>query len=177
MPKWILLTVLATAFACERDRGTEGTEGAVGAERDGSELGQDTRELGRDIEQGAERGAEGVEEGARDLGEGAEREWEEHNVQGEQGQQQGAQQGQGQQGAQGQAGAQNSQLQQQVKQSLDDADLSTSVENIQVMATRDGKVTLQGNVASEQERSRIGELVRQTSGVTEVDNKLQVSGQ
>lgn len=38
MPKWILLAALIAACGCERDRGTEerpGTEGAVGAERDG----------------------------------------------------------------------------------------------------------------------------------------------
>jgi len=39
----------------------------------------------------------------------------------------------------------------------------------------DGKATLRGHVSSDDEKSRIEDAVKQVSGVTSVDNQIQVN--
>lgn len=171
MSKWILVAMLAAApLACERDRGTEETGGEVGAER---------REVERDVEKGAEKteregrsaaeeigeGAEdvgrGVREGAEDVGQDVEREWKERT--------------QGTEGptAQDQRGEKNRELVQKVRQRLMAADLSFVAQNVQVIA-ENGTVTLRGNVSSAEERDEVGRIARGTTGVQQVNNRLEI---
>jgi len=51
--------------------------------------------------------------------------------------------------------------------------LSTTAKNVKVI-TRDGKVTLRGPVKTEEEQKAIGDLARGVTGVTSVDNQLEV---
>jgi osmotically-inducible protein OsmY len=57
-----------------------------------------------------------------------------------------------------------------------DPALATIAPQIQINATS-GTVTLSGSVKSEQDKERIAELVRQTTGVVTVNNQLTVSSQ
>lgn len=181
MSKWILLAMLGATFACERDRSaeeaTEETRGEVGAERDeaardakdaaqgaedeAQDAGQEVEEFGEDVSQGAEEFGRDVKQGAEEVGQDVEEEWEEHT-----GDAKGPT-------AQGQSGADNRELVQNVRQKLMDADLSLAAENVQVMA-EGGKVTLRGTVTSAEERSQVERLARSASGVTEVDNQIEV---
>ena len=54
-----------------------------------------------------------------------------------------------------------------------DKSLSFTAKNVKIITTG-GKVTLRGPVNSEQERSAIEARAKQTAGVTEVDNQLEV---
>lgn len=50
---------------------------------------------------------------------------------------------------------------------------SNNARNAQVV-TKDGVVKLQGTVVSEAEKTRLGQIAKQTDGVKSVDNQLQV---
>lgn len=91
---------------------------------------------------------------------------------GQQGQQQPGQQPQGQEQA---ATEQDRQVMQNVHQALQDADLSETAKNVQVMA-KEGRVTLTGSVASAQEMAELERIVRGVPGVREIDNQVQVGG-
>lgn len=66
-------------------------------------------------------------------------------------------------------------LAQSVQQALSqDPSLATAAQSIQVRA-RNGEVTLQGSVSSEQEKANIGVKAQQVAGVTRVNNQLEVS--
>jgi hyperosmotically inducible protein len=54
----------------------------------------------------------------------------------------------------------------------DDVARSTSID----VATKDGVVTIAGDVPTATDRTRIGHLVQNTTGVKKVDNKLKVAG-
>ena len=54
-----------------------------------------------------------------------------------------------------------------------DKSLSFTAKNVKIITTG-GKVTLRGPVKSEEERTAIETRAKQTSGVTEVDNQLEV---
>jgi hyperosmotically inducible protein len=54
-----------------------------------------------------------------------------------------------------------------------DKSLSTTAHNVKIM-TANGAVTLRGPVKTDDEKSRIGTLVKQLDGVTNVDNELDV---
>lgn len=61
-----------------------------------------------------------------------------------------------------------------VRQSLsDDNTLSTNAKDIRIV-TVDGVVTLKGNVASEEEKSKVERKAKDVSGVKNVDNQLEV---
>lgn len=64
---------------------------------------------------------------------------------------------------------------QNVRQALQDADLSETAKNVQVMA-KEGRVTLTGSVASAQEMAELERIVRGIPGVREIDNQVQVGG-
>jgi osmotically-inducible protein OsmY len=75
------------------------------------------------------------------------------------------------------AGTQNTQsaLVTEVRQAITaDTTLSASLPNIQI-SEDGGKVTLRGKVKSEQEKKDIEALVQKTTGVTSVDNQLEIS--
>jgi len=52
-------------------------------------------------------------------------------------------------------------------------ELSTTAKNIKIV-TENGKVTLRGPVKSAGERNQIAQIVQGTSGVSSVDNQLEV---
>lgn len=52
-----------------------------------------------------------------------------------------------------------------------DPSLSDNAKHINI-TVRDGNVTLQGLVDSDDERNRIGDMVRTTNGVRQMDNRL-----
>jgi len=52
--------------------------------------------------------------------------------------------------------------------------VASAAQNIHVYA-HNGEVTLQGSVNSEQEKASIGSTVQQITGVTKVDNQIQVA--
>lgn len=90
-----------------------------------------------------------------------------------QGQQQPGQQPMGQEQA---ASEQDRQVMQNIRQALQDADLSeTAKKNVQVMA-KEGRVTLTGTVASAQEMAELERIVRGVPGVREIDNQVRVGG-
>jgi len=63
---------------------------------------------------------------------------------------------------------------QRIKKSIDDdKSLSPKARNIKILAV-EGKVTLSGSVSSDQEKSTIARIVKNTSGVKNVDNQLKV---
>jgi osmotically-inducible protein OsmY len=64
---------------------------------------------------------------------------------------------------------------QSIRQALMDEELSMNARNAKVI-TVDGMVTLRGPVENEGERQRIAELARGVTGVRNVDNQLEVSG-
>jgi osmotically-inducible protein OsmY len=45
------------------------------------------------------------------------------------------------------------------------------------VTTTDGKVSLEGDVASAEEKAKAADIARNTNGVTEVQNKLHVAAQ
>jgi len=55
-----------------------------------------------------------------------------------------------------------------------DSALPAAAQNIQVYA-QNGEVTLRGSVNNEQEKTTIGSAVQQMSGVSKVDNQIQVA--
>lgn len=57
-----------------------------------------------------------------------------------------------------------------------DESLSVNAHNVKII-TNGGVVTLRGPVKSEQERTSIASKARQTSGVTRVNNQLEVAAQ
>lgn len=57
---------------------------------------------------------------------------------------------------------------------VDDGTLSVNAKNIKVI-TSDGLVTLRGPVASTEEKTKIAKLAQDTSGVTRVDDQLEVA--
>ena len=57
---------------------------------------------------------------------------------------------------------------------VNDRSLSMSAHNVKLVAAS-GVVTLRGPVATTQERTRVGELATRVSGVTRVDNQLDVT--
>jgi osmotically-inducible protein OsmY len=59
------------------------------------------------------------------------------------------------------------------KSVVNDKSLSVSAHNVKMMAA-DGAVTLRGPVASDDEKGKVEALVKQVSGVTSVDNQLDV---
>lgn len=66
-------------------------------------------------------------------------------------------------------------LNQKIRQELaSDSDLQTSASNIH-FNTDNGKVTLMGTVATEQEKQDIEDKVGDMAGVEEVDNQLQIA--
>lgn len=56
----------------------------------------------------------------------------------------------------------------------DDDSLSVNAHNVKII-TRDGVVTLRGPVDSAAEKAKLQSIVQQTSGVTQVDNQLEVT--
>lgn len=65
-------------------------------------------------------------------------------------------------------------LTQKIRQSLvDDSALSTNAQNVKVI-TQNGKVTLRGVVASQEEKDSVAEKARAIPGVLECDNQLEV---
>lgn len=66
---------------------------------------------------------------------------------------------------------------QDIRQSIMQQDaLSMNARNVKVI-TRDGVVTLRGPVDSAEEKARIADLARNTSGVKRVDNQLEVAAE
>lgn len=66
-------------------------------------------------------------------------------------------------------------LNQRIRQELtSDSDLRASASNVH-FNTDNGKVTLQGTVATEQEKQDIEDKVEQMTGVEDVDNQLQIA--
>lgn len=57
---------------------------------------------------------------------------------------------------------------------MHDESLSTAARNVTIVS-RSGQVTLRGNVASPDEKSRVEAAARQTAGVREVDNQIEVA--
>lgn len=55
----------------------------------------------------------------------------------------------------------------------DDESLSVNAHNVKII-TRNGKVTLRGPVDSAAEKQRLHDIAHNVSGVTEVDNQLEV---
>lgn len=62
------------------------------------------------------------------------------------------------------------------KSVVHDKSLSTSAHNVKLLVA-DGAVTLRGPVASADEKTKVEALVKQVSGVTSVDNQLDVKPQ
>lgn len=66
-------------------------------------------------------------------------------------------------------------LTKRIRQSvMDDGTLSTNAQNSKIIV-QDGKVTLAGPVASDQERARVAELAASVVGNTNVINQLEVT--
>lgn len=55
-----------------------------------------------------------------------------------------------------------------------DGSLSINAKNVKII-TRNGMVTLRGPVANDQERARIADIAKNISGVSNVDNQLEVA--
>ena len=62
------------------------------------------------------------------------------------------------------------------QQLMADESLSTAAQNVTIVS-EGGNVTLRGQVATEDEKSRIESAARQTPGVTQVDNQIEVAPQ
>ena len=56
---------------------------------------------------------------------------------------------------------------------VEDDSLSVLAQNVKVV-TQDGAVTLRGPVQTAEEKNRIGQLARNTAGVTRVENQLDI---
>lgn len=54
-------------------------------------------------------------------------------------------------------------------------DLSVEAQNVKII-TQDGKVTLRGPVATDEEKQKIEDIARDVAGADMVDNMLEVSG-
>lgn len=64
----------------------------------------------------------------------------------------------------------------QIRRSItDDAAMSTNARNVKIMVAN-GVVTLRGVVDSQDEKQKIEDIARRTTGVTRVDNELEVKG-
>lgn len=62
----------------------------------------------------------------------------------------------------------------EIRKQVVDAKLSVDAQNVKII-TQDGKVTLRGPVATEDEKTRIGEIAEKVSGPGNVDNQLEVT--
>jgi len=64
---------------------------------------------------------------------------------------------------------------QEIRQAVvDDGSLSTTATNVKII-TKDGVVTLRGPVKSSGEKAKIAALAQRISGVTNVDNQLEIA--
>ena len=60
-----------------------------------------------------------------------------------------------------------------IRKRVIDAEMSVEAQNIKII-TRDGKVTLRGPVATEQEKQKIADIAKNVAGAGNVDNQLEV---
>ncbi len=61
-----------------------------------------------------------------------------------------------------------------IRQQVVDTKMSVDAQNVKII-TQDGRVTLRGPVATEQEKQRIDDIAKSVAGADKVDNELEVS--
>lgn len=61
-----------------------------------------------------------------------------------------------------------------IRKEVVDTKMSVDAQNVKII-TQDGRVTLRGPVATEQEKQRIDEIAKSVAGPDKVDNQLEVS--
>lgn len=61
-----------------------------------------------------------------------------------------------------------------IRQQVVDTKMSVDAQNVKII-TQDGRVTLRGPVATEQEKQRIDDIAKSVAGPNKVDNELEVS--
>jgi len=61
-----------------------------------------------------------------------------------------------------------------IRKEVVDTKMSVDAQNVKII-TQDGRVTLRGPVATEQEKQRIDDIAKSVAGAEKVDNQLEVS--
>ena len=62
----------------------------------------------------------------------------------------------------------------EIRKQVVDTKMSVDAQNVKII-TQDGRVTLRGPVATEQEKQRIDEMAKSVAGADQVDNQLEVT--